>query len=139
VKAIEREYSALRLAAHRLVEQARDDPSILKKDAIGSRDLGNASQNLEGTYLVRLFAEFETGLRLYWATIRPSHPRTEDLVNRVASKRKISDELIKAVHSVREYRNSLVHEREDETNPVSLSAARSCLCEFLSRLPENWS
>jgi hypothetical protein len=145
VKAIEREYKALRLAAHRLVEQARDDPNILsknaanKRDAIKLRDLSNASHNLEGTYLVRLFAEFETGLRLYWATIKATHPRMEDLVNGVASKRRISDDLISTVHSVREYRNSLVHEREDEINPVPLSAARSCICEFLSRLPENWS
>jgi hypothetical protein len=139
VKAIEREFSALRLAAARLLEHAEDDPNILSKDGVRIRDVGNAYRHLEGTYLIRLFAEFETGLRLYWDTVKDTHPRTEDLVNGVASRRKISHDLMKSVHQIREYRNSLVHEREDETTPVSLSSARSTICHFLSRLPESWS
>lgn len=106
---------------------------------MGLRDVGNAFRNLEGTYLIRFFAEFETGLRLYWGTVRDSHPKMEDLVNGVASRRKISHDLISSVHAIREYRNSLVHEREDKIAPVSISSARSTICDYLSRLPEKWS
>src|SRR5687767_11142829 len=113
VKAIEREFSALRLAAARLLEHAGNDPNILASDGIRTRDVGNAYLHLEGTYLIRLFAEFETGLRLYWETVKDTHPRMEDLVKGVASRRKISHDLIGSVHQIREYRNSLVHERED--------------------------
>jgi len=103
------------------------------------RDVGNANRHLEGTYLIRLFAEFETGLRLYWETVKNTHPKTEPLLNSIATRQKISHDLINAIHQVRKYRNSLVHEREDETTPVSLSSARSTICHFLSRLPESWT
>ncbi len=78
-------------------------------------------------------------MRLYWETVRTTHPKTEDLVNGVAARRKIPDELIWSVHRIREYRNSLVHEQAEELTPVSLSSARSAICQFLSRLPESWS
>ena len=43
-----------------------------------------------------------------------------------------------AVHEVREYRNSLVHERTDPAPPVALVEARSRLNTFLGKLPEQW-
>jgi hypothetical protein len=130
VKAIERECSALRLAAARLLEHAEDDPNILSKDDFRIRDVGNADCRLEGTYLIRLFAEFETGLRLYWDTVKDTHPKTEDLMNGVGSRRKISHNLIKSIHQIRDYRNSLVHDermkrRRSRCHPPGARSAAS--------------
>lgn len=60
IKAVEREYQAMRQAADRFREAAQDDPTILRDD-IRHREIVAASAHLEGTYLIRLFAEFETG------------------------------------------------------------------------------
>ena len=65
----------MRLAVDRLLEGARRDPTILSGD-LNLHDIINASERLEGTYIIRLFAEFETGLRC-------SGRRQEGLTRRV--------------------------------------------------------
>jgi hypothetical protein len=64
IKAVEREYVAARQATDRFLESTHRDPTLLRGD-LRYREIVRASENLEGTYLIRLFAEFETGLRLY--------------------------------------------------------------------------
>ena len=104
---IEREYVSMRLAADRLLEDARRDPKVLGRE-IDLRHIVGASVRLEGTYVIRLFAEFETGLRLYWATIRETEPPTQHLLDGIAARRAITPERLASAHAVREYRNSLV-------------------------------
>jgi len=70
IKAVEREYWSTRIAVDRLSAQVTHDPGILGSGP-RPRDLESADENLEGTYLIRMFAEFETGVRSYWRTIRP--------------------------------------------------------------------
>ena len=64
--------------------KARRDPTILTGD-LEPQDIVEASGRLEGTYVIRLFAEFETGLRLYWATIRDTEPPTQHLLDGIAA------------------------------------------------------
>jgi hypothetical protein len=137
IKAVEREYKAMRLASDRLRDEARRDPTILRDD-LGLRDIANASERLEGTYLIRLYAEFETGLRLFWMTIRPTKPSMQDLLDSIAGKRAIPSDPLADAHDVRVYRNSLVHERDEEVDPISIGKARSHLCRFFAFLPETW-
>ena len=113
VKAVEREYVATRLALRRLSDIVHQDATALEGN-LQVRDLQNACDRLEGTYLVRLFAEFETCLRTFWLTIKKSNPRTRDLLNSVTGKKntRIPYDHIKHAHDVRKYRNNLVHERE---------------------------
>ncbi len=54
VKAIEREFSALRLAVARLLAHAASDPNVIATNGVALRDVDNASARLEGTYLIRL-------------------------------------------------------------------------------------
>ena len=61
-----------RLAIDRLLSQARREPALLRGD-VTLRDLAIASGRLDGTYVIRLFAEFETGLRLFWPSARQPH------------------------------------------------------------------
>jgi hypothetical protein len=137
IKEVEREHSAIRLATDRLLGEAQRDPTVLE-GSLRTRDIVHASERLDGTYIIRLFAEFETGLRLFWATRRNTEPPVRDLVNGVAALCVIPDDDRDSAHAVREYRNTLVHEREDQTEPISLADARSHLCRFFSFLPMNW-
>src|SRR5690348_17312448 len=92
-----------RLALDRLLAEARRDPTILA-GKLKVQDVAEASGRLEGTYLIRLFAEFETGLRLYWATIRMTEPPTQHLLDGIAARREIPPARLAGAHAVREYR-----------------------------------
>src|SRR5437667_3892729 len=134
IKAVERQYAAVQLGTSRLLESARRDATILKGN-VEYRDIVDAAKALEGTYIIRLFAQFETGLRLYWDSVRDTHPRARDLLDGIAALRVIPDDQRDNAHLVREYRNSLVHEREEEVEPIPIAVARGYLCRFFSFLP----
>jgi len=140
IKVVEREHVAIRLGTERLLADARSDPTILVGNSLRLRDVEYASARSEGTYVIRLFAEFETALRLFWAAARggDAPARTRDLIDGVAATRRVRDFDRDSVHAVREYRNALVHEREEPVDAVSLSDARHHLCRFLSHLPLDW-
>ncbi len=139
VKGVEREHSAARLAMDRLLETVQNDPTQLAND-VNVRDVTSASVLLEATYLVRLFAEFEAALRSFWHVSRGNPPpsRTRDLVESIGVRRRIPVDYLANAHSVREYRNSLVHEGESDASKIALPKARSYLCHFLSFLPVEW-
>ena len=98
------------------------------------------AERLDGTYIIRLFAEFETGLRLFWPTAKGTDPpsRTRDLLDGVAAYRRIPHDELKNAHAVREYRNLLVHERDEAMEPIPIADARHQLIKFFSFLPPNW-
>lgn len=137
IKSVEREYAAMRQAADRLRRAARDDPTILLEN-LRHVEIVMASENLEGTYIIRLFAEFEAGARQFWETKRNTEPRTVDLLNGLAARCGIPDTQRENGHLVREYRNRLVHEREDMVETMEIGLARGYLCRFFSFLPAQW-
>jgi hypothetical protein len=137
IKAVEREYVVMRQAADRFQRVALDDPTILQGN-LRHGEIVVASKNLEGTYVIRLFAEFETGARQYWGASWDTDPKTVDLLNGLAARCGIPDTQRDKAHGVREYRNGLVHEREDKPEVVSIAVARSSLCHFFSFLPPRW-
>ena len=57
VKAVEREYAMTRLALDRLRQQAMANPGVLTANQ-RYRDISTAADRLEGTYVIRIFAEF---------------------------------------------------------------------------------
>lgn len=138
IRAVEREFFVARKAVDDFLDAVRSGDTDRLPPNTKLRDVEAMSDALEGTYLIRLFAAFESGLRSYWATIRDTTPTTEQLINSIAGKRNIPDDVRDQVHEVREYRNSLVHEDDAETDPVALGAARSALCTFFARLPDEW-
>jgi hypothetical protein len=142
IKTVEQEQAATRLAMVRLIAAVEQDSSILHQGPQGLklRDLRHALERLEGTYIIRLFAEFEAGLRRLWQAARATDPpsRTRDLVDGIAASRRVPDEPRQQVHAVREYRNTLVHEREEEAGPIPIAAARGHLCRFFNFLPALW-
>jgi hypothetical protein len=137
IKGVEREYVAMRQAADRFLEHAQHDPTILFED-LRYGEIITASRNLEGTYIMRLFAEFETGARQYWDVTWGTDITTYDLFEALAARRSIPDTDLENGHRVRDYRNSLVHEREDQPEPLAVALARKYLCTFFSYLPVQW-
>jgi hypothetical protein len=136
---VEREYEATRFAIERMLETAQHDPTQLIRDLL-LKDLKAAYLQLEGTYVIRLFAEFEAALRDFWRATRPNDPpmRTRDLIDSIGARQKMSLNRINSTHGVREYRNSLVHLEASPTQMVALAHARHHLCSFLSSLPQKW-
>ncbi len=62
--------------------------------------------NLEATYLIRLFAEFESALRDAWKSVgRDTQSRTFDLLDALASRSRVPEDVRREAHRVREYRN----------------------------------
>src|SRR5438477_5339863 len=126
IKAVEREHAATRLAVDRLLSAAQHDPTVLPSEKIRVRDVRQASARLDGTFIIRLFAEFETGLRLFWPSARATDApsRARDLLDGVAATQRVPHDDLANAHAVREYRNSLVHEREEPEAPISVPIAR---------------
>jgi hypothetical protein len=138
IKAVEREYGAIRFGTNRLIAAVNDDPSILQGQ-LARPDITTASSHLEGTYIVRIFSEFETALHHFIRSFHIRKPRgTEPLINRVRDRGRIPQPDTDAVHRVREYRNVLVHERSKPVAPVTAREATRFLCTFLSRIQRVW-
>jgi hypothetical protein len=138
IKDVEREYNAVRYATERLLADLAKDPSILT-DQVAPRHIEAASRRLEGTYIVRIFSEFETALGQFLRAFSIRKPKTtEALVNRVRTRGRIPQAETDAVHVVRDYRNVLLHERSRAARDVTLREATSSLCTFLSRVQRIW-
>lgn len=138
IKAVEREYGAIRFGTDRFLLAVKDDPSILE-GLMKRPDITTASIKLEGTYIVRLFSEFETALQHFILAFHIRKPKgAEALVNRVRDRGHIPQPDTDAVHRVRAYRNVLVHERSKLVTPVTIREATRFLCTFLSRVQRIW-
>ncbi len=142
VKAVENEYRSVRIAVDRLKATVDHDPSVLKNEPTPA-NLNVAGKNLEGTYIVRLFAEFESALRSY-DRARHNDPtlKTEAsiLIDMIGGRRGqgISANVREGAHAVRRVRNHWAHERDATTTPMPIDQARARLQSFLSWLPEQW-
>jgi hypothetical protein len=140
IRAIERELKVLHVASAILQKQLLADPSLLQQNGLEKRDYASALENLDATYLIRLFAEFETGLREAWkrACKKDTHPRMMDLLQAFAARYSIPEDWHARVDDVRKFRNTLVHEQDEEVSPIPIHKARGYLCRFFSRLPPDW-
>lgn len=98
-----------------------------------------ALRNLEATYSIRLFSEFEAILQEHLTTSRPGiriPGIAEALINRVATHLRIPNEIRAAAQEVGEYRNSLVHRRVVAARPLGFREALTALNRFLALLPD---
>lgn len=142
--AIEVEYRFAALSVNDLRARVRADPTRLRRERLTLTDVDACSGNLEATYVIRLFAEFEVPLRLYWRDVRRRR-RTwqtigaQDLIERAATYLRVPDQVRREAQEVREFRNSLVHRAAAHpASPLPLRHCYSCLRHFLSRLPVWW-
>jgi hypothetical protein len=137
---VEREYKAARSAMLLLAERLRADPAQAGAEEWSARDAENSSENLEATYLIRLFAEFESGLRDLWKNYFRKKRRTpmKHLLQLIATQA-IPQNCVDDADQVRVFRNALVHEETEEpVVPLSLGKAKSHLCRYFSFFPKDW-
>jgi hypothetical protein len=140
MRSVLREYRTAVVAARDLQARLRANPSALSDEQLQVADFHNFRDNLEPTYLIRLFAEFEAGLREAWvrALGQATSPRMQDLIDSVAARRLVPAPWRAAAHEVRAYRNALVHEGGADVAPIGLAEACGHLCRFFSYLPPDW-
>jgi len=140
LKSVQDELEAARFSVGATSRAARADVTVLA-EPIKPTPLRDCASNLELTYLLRLFAEFEAVVRDFWASARPSRrrrrTRMEVLMNRVAIECRIPADVLQKAHEVREYRNAAVHDR-DRSGEFNFRACKSRLGFFLSYLPRRW-
>ena len=137
LKAVEREHTALRFTTDHVL-RSLGEGGVELDDNLKRLDVTRASEHLEGTYIIRLFSEFEVVLKTFLHERKTKKiPRdAKPLINRVASHLKFSGQILDNAHAVREYRNKLVHTLvygiPDEQR-MTIRMATSHLCTFLSR------
>jgi hypothetical protein len=140
IRAVEREYRVSGVALDLLHEKLRRNPSYLTEQGWTQHDLTHLEQNRERTYLVRMFAVFENGLREVWAESvgKTSYPKTSDLIDGISARCRVEPQVTLRVHAVRAFRNGIVHEGAGKAQEVLLDVARSDLCRYFSFLPPHW-
>jgi len=92
---------------------------------------------LEGTYIIRIFSEFEGILREAWSTRggNPDEHNVDFLIDHVADPTPPA-ELRQRVHEVQYFRNSLVHPGARRVPALSMEETRRRLAKFAERLPD---
>ena len=140
VRAVEREYQAATLAGRLLSEHLQRDPAPLGAVGLQQADFRNLLENLESTFLIRMFAECEAALRDTWRNCfrRPTQPAVKDLLDAIAAYRSVPQHVLDTAHDVRRFRNALVHEEAEAAETLTLAEARRRLCRFLAFLPLDW-
>ena len=143
IKDVEGEYQAARFAVDQLKARLVGFPDLLKKEDEARAYLRDADRNLEGTYLVRLFAAFEAALRSYDRARHKDPTRKEDasvLIDTIGGRRGqgISAAVRAGAHAVRRVRNYWAHEDDATPEPMTITNARARLQTYLSWLPEEW-
>ena len=138
LKRVADQYHAARFAVGHALSAAMRTPHALPA-TIRPNDLCSCLDRLEATYFVMLFAEFESAIRYVWKAqfSKKTRPRMEILLDRIAAKAYVTDTDLGHVHSVRRYRNFLVH-GEDFAKSVTLEKARSLLARFFYFMPGPW-
>lgn len=139
MRAIEREHDVATLANDVFLEVLGQDSALLQRHGLSQSDFKTLKSNLEITFLIRLFAEFETGLKDYWKNGMQKNPKARivNVIGSIASRRKIPDPARLNAHAVRRFRNMLVHEEDSDAESVEIRSARGYLCRFFGHLPED--
>jgi hypothetical protein len=137
------EYRSARAAVIRLKDAVAATPDLLKSDPVAREYLRAAHGNLEGTYIVRLFATFEAALRSYDRAKHNDLPRETKaaiMIDEIGGKRGrgIQPGIRQRAHDVRQVRNYWAHEQKSVPAPMTVDQARARLQTYLHELPDEW-
>jgi hypothetical protein len=136
VKAVEREHTALRFTTDHAL-RSLGEGGVDLEEGLKRLDVNRASERLEGTYIIRLFSEFEVALKAFLRDrqIKKMPRDAKPLIDRAASYAKFSGPILGNAHKVRVYRNDLVHKLVygiPDDQKMTIRTATSHLCTFLS-------
>ena len=104
------------------------------------RGIVEALSHLNGTYSIRLFAEFETGLRKFWSVTRTEQePRgIAEIMDRIAARHGLAGDDLTNAHRSRKYRNRQIHDSEEDGESLEMRDCTKFLGTFFGKMPMNW-
>lgn len=144
ISAVLQEFRAAKTASDWLATQMKADSRYGFDHGWEPRAGTAFVENLEATYIIRIYAEFEATLRDYWLTYwkQATRPKMYQLVNKAIPDQRFSEDVVDNADDVRLYRNFLVHDIEDEPGEAlatfSVPQAKSHLCAYIARLDPTW-
>jgi hypothetical protein len=147
VRAALREYHAVRIGVDLLGEASVDDIHALTEargwDDLAAAEIYTADNNLEATYIIRIYSVFERAVNSFWNVIPGNEDRApidgDELLDEVGLAQLIDEEVIQAAQQVRIHRNNLVHGRiEVHAAAMAMEHANRDPLTYLDRLPGNW-
>ncbi|MEO6808301.1 MAG: hypothetical protein ABI353_04230 [Isosphaeraceae bacterium] len=140
ITGVYQEYLAARVAVDLLDQELKIDPGFLTPQGVRGRVARSLRANLETTYFIRLYAEFEGGLRDFWGNAlgQDTQPPMRDLLSAITARRVIPYLWALETDKVRQFRNALVHERPAELMSMPIYDSYQSLCRYFSRLPSYW-
>ena len=132
---------AARFCLAAVLDSIRSGGALPPTEPVAPSDIVRCRQNLEATFTLRLFAEFESILKDFVSERRNSRhlkwTTSERMINRIASKCRIHSEIVRETHRVRQHRNSLAH-MGSEGKLLTFDDCKSRLGKFLGYLPPSW-
>lgn len=138
INSVENEFRANRIALEFLLPRLNSEPKELR-EGLSPRIFQHVINNLERTFFIRIFAEFEGCLRSYYSSYKKTEPMVSQLIDSIGSKSKMPHSRIAAVHLIRESRNQIIHIPLGFASAVvNLESARSGLQRYVAFLPEIW-
>jgi hypothetical protein len=142
--AVAQEYLAAKTAGNLLSAQLDADPSFGSRYGWEPRAGAAFCDKLEATYIIRMYAEFEAGLRDYWKNHlgQNTRPPMIQLVRHAIPNQYFTQDCIDNADDVRVYRNFLVHDIEEDPPAdvvvFSVEQAKTHLCTYFGRLDPRW-
>jgi hypothetical protein len=114
-------------------------PIAAAESDVTHAELRRFADNLEFTFIIRLFSEFEAALREYWQNglRRSTTPPIYDLMESVGRRIGINSVDLFVAHEVREFRNKIVHESHRDAG-LDFADCLGNLGRFLRWLPSRW-
>lgn len=113
-------------------------------NAVSRADAERAGQQIEGTFTIRLFAEFEAMLRDHLAQVSPQSAPTPEATSSLLIdqtyrlyRATISPALYQSVHEMRALRNLLAHKRDTTGREKAFADVLSVLSRWVEKLPES--
>lgn len=143
LRRIRDEYEAVRFSLGQTLRALQSDTPTLHASISQNRRLGEfqrAVENIEKTYIVRLFSEFE-GIAVHYHRFGLKRPTKNPLISRVLTnlrdRQKIDSATSQLADEVRTCRNNIVH-LSSHTPALDFHTCKSRLGKFLARLPQTW-
>jgi len=140
IKHMKRSYDTALKSVDVLLGLVASRPEYLNRYGLDPNEMQNLSKGgLHDVYFATMFACFESSIRHFWRTsVRNSRPGTEQLLNLVAGRRGVPQDVLDTVHEIRDFRNYLIHGDNQIKKRFTIDEASSALNTFVARLPLQW-
>lgn len=135
---IEREHDAARAAVAHFLRSLHDGNVRLAPN-LKRIHINRLSESLEGTYIIRIFSEFELSLKLFLKKKHEAVPlNVKARIRKVANIVGFKDASVNNAHKARRYRNKVVHHLEEEVDTLTLRKVTRFLCIYLGKMRKDW-